>query len=286
MLRVLHEVVDARDAARDDDGAGLEVGLDELVRLAARDMIAVALEAERRAYIDAHAQLVDDAGRRLVVGNGYARPREVVTAAGAVEVVAPRVHDRRDWGALQLGAVAAVVSPHPKVTEVLPLLYLRGLSTNDFEPALEGFFGSDAGLSASTVQRLTEAWRVERERWAARSLAEVDYVYIWADGVHVNVRLPDGDGERDALCLLVIVGVRLDGTKELVAVVDGYRESTGSWADLLRDLRDRGMAAPALAVGDGALGLWAALRDTWPDTKAQRCWVHYADVRVMPTRAA
>ncbi len=162
----------------------------------------------------------------------------------------------------------------PKVTEVLPILYLRGLSTSDFAPALEGFFGTDAGLSASTVQRLTEAWRAEHARWSARSLADVDYVYMWADGVHVNVRLPDSEGQRDPLCLLVIVGVRLDGSKELVAVTDGYRESTDSWADVLRGLRDRGMAAPDLAVGDGVLGLWAALRDVWPTTRWQRCWVH------------
>ena len=154
------------------------------------------------------------------------------------------------------------------------MLYLRGLSTNDFAPALEGFFGSSAGLSPSTIQRLTEAWRAEHARWCRRDLSAVDYVYVWADGVYVNVRLPDTDGAADRLCLLVIVGVRPDGTKQLVAVTDGHREDTESWADLLRDLRDRGMTAPTVAVGDGALGFWAAIAQVFGATRAQRCWVH------------
>ncbi len=176
--------------------------------------------------------------------------------------------------------ISVILPPYmrrsPKVTEVLPILYLRGLSTGDFAPALEGFFGSDAGLSASTVQRLTEAWRAEHERWSARPLGEVDYVYVWADGVYTNVRLPDADGAQDRLCLLVIVGVRPDGSKELVAVVDGHREDTESWSDVLRDLRERGMRAPELAVGDGALGFWGALRQVFGATREQRCWVHKA----------
>jgi len=163
----------------------------------------------------------------------------------------------------------------PKVTEVLPLLYLRGLSTGDFAPALSEFFGSDAGLSASTIQRLTESWQAEHARWETRDLSEVDYVYWWVDGIWFNVRVPDSDGNKDRLCALVIIGVRPDGSKELVAVSDGYRESTESWADLLRGLRDRGLRAPTLAVGDGALGFWAALRDVFSDvTREQRCWVH------------
>ncbi len=157
---------------------------------------------------------------------------------------------------------------------MLPILYLRGLSTGDFAPALEGFFGSDAGLSASTVARLTETWRAEHDRWSRRDLSSMDYVYVWADGVYVNVRLPDADGAKDRLCLVVIVGVRPDGRKELVAVADGHREDTESWLDVLRDLRDRGMTAPQLAVGDGALGFWAAPRQVFPATRTQRCWVH------------
>ena len=152
---------------------------------------------------------------------------------------------------------------------MLPLLYLHGLSTGDFAPALGEFFGSSAGLSPSVITRLTTQWQGEHRAFAERDLTDRDYVYVWVDGVHFNVRL-----EQDRLCCLVIVGVRLDGSKELVALADGYRESTDSWGDLLRDLKRRGMRAPMIAVGDGALGFWAALRDTWPETREQRDWVH------------
>jgi putative transposase len=157
----------------------------------------------------------------------------------------------------------------PKVAEVLPLLYLHGLSTGDFVPALEQFFGSSAGLSAAAVGRLLAAWQADYQAFCQRDLADRDYVYVWADGVHFRVRL-----EQARLCCLVIVGVRADGTKELVAVADGERESTDSWSEVLRDLRRRGMRAPVVAVGDGALGLWAALRDVFPATRQQRDWVH------------
>jgi transposase-like protein len=158
----------------------------------------------------------------------------------------------------------------PKVAAVLPLLYLHGLSSQDFVPALTELLGSAAGLSASVITRLTSQWQAEREAFAQRDLAEVDYVYCWADGVHFNIRL----GEQGRLCCLVIVGVRADGRKELVAVADGTRESTDDWAELLRDLRRRGMGAPVVMVGDGALGLWRALREVFPVTREQRCWVH------------
>ena len=213
--------------------------------------------------------MVDTSGRRLVVGNGYARPREITTAAGRVEVKAPRVDHRRRDEQYTAAILPRYMRSSPKVTEVLPLLYLRGLSTGDFVPALSAFFGSDAGLSASTVRRLTAGWEAEHEHWQRRSLADVDYVYLWADGVHFNVRL-----QEDRLCCLVLVGVRPDGSKQLVAVQDGYREDTQSWLDLLRDLRERGMTAPDLAVGDGALGFWAALREVFPSTREQRCWIH------------
>jgi putative transposase len=254
--------------ARVDDNPST-IGLDELCRLAAQDMLKVALLAERRAYLDAHADQTDATGKRLVVANGYAKERQVMTGAGMVEVKAPRVDDRREGEHYRSAVLPAYMRKSPKVTEVLPLLYLRGLSTGDFAPALAEFFGSGAGLSASTVQRLTESWQAEHADWAARDLSGTDYVYWWADGVHFNVRL-----EEDRLCCLVIVGVRPDGTKELVALADGYRESSESWAGVLRSLRDRGLAAPVLAVGDGALGFWAALRDVFPTTKEQRCWVH------------
>jgi putative transposase len=264
MLKLVHDC-----STRAEEGPTTEVGLDELCRLAAQEMLKVALLAERRAYLDAHADQLDATGKHLVVGNGYARERQVTTGAGMIEVKAPRVDDRREGEHYRSAVLPAYMRKSPKVTEVLPVLYLRGLSTGDFAPALAEFFGSGAGLSASSVQRLTEAWQAEHQDWAGRDLSGLDYVYWWADGVHFNVRL-----EEDRLCCLVIVGVRPDGTKELVALADGYRESSESWAGVLRSLRDRGLAAPVLAVGDGALGFWAALRDVFPTTKEQRCWVH------------
>jgi putative transposase len=261
-----------------DPAAGeLRLDLDAIVREGARRMLAAALEAEVDSYLAAHAAERDERGRRLVVRNGHARERQVTTAAGAVTVRAPRVDDRRvDPATGERVRFGSVILPpwcrkSPKVTEVLPLLYLHGLSTGDFVPALEAFFGSAAGLSAAAVTRLTAAWQAEYETFCRRDLSEVDYVYVWADGVHFRVRL-----EQARLCCLVIVGVRADGTKELVAVADGERESTDSWAEVLRSLRRRGMRAPVLAVGDGALGLWAALRDVFPATRHQRDWVHKA----------
>jgi len=249
---------------------GAPPDLDELCRLAAQEMLAIALEAERRAYLEAHADLVDEGGHRLVVGNGFLPTRQVTTGAGAVEVKAPRVHDPRPEHRFSSGILPRYMRRSPKVTEVLPVLYLRGLSTGDFAPALEAFFGSDAGLSASTISRLTRAWQAEHARWTRRDLSEVDYVYWWVDGIWFNVRL-----EEDRLCALVIVGVRPDGRKELVALADGYRESTDSWAEVLRDLRDRGLRAPVLAVGDGALGFWNACREVFDgQVQEQRDWVH------------
>lgn len=249
--------------------------LDEICREGARTMLAAALEAEVDAYLTEVRGERDERGHRLVTRNGHARARQIHTVAGAVEIRAPRVDDRRidpDSGE-KAKFSSSIVPPwcrkSPKVTEVLPLMYLHGLSTGDFVAALEGFFGSAAGLSAPVITRLTKAWQEDHRRFMDRDLTEVDYVYIWVDGVHFNVRL-----EEDRLCCLVIVGVRLDGSKELVGLADGYRESKDSWSALLRDLRRRGMRAPVLAVGDGALGFWAALRDVFPETRTQRDWVH------------
>lgn len=263
MLKLVHD-----SAERADDNA-TTVDIDELCRLAAREMLAIALKAERQAYLDTHADLVDATGKRLVVGNGYAQERTVTTGAGQVPVRAPRVDDRREGERYRSAILPVYMRKSPKVTEVLPLLYLRGLSTGDFAPALSRFLGSEAGLSPSTISRLAESWQAEHEAWSGRDLTGIDYVYVWVDGIHFNVRL-----EEDRLCCLVIVGVRTDGSKELVALADGYRESKESWAGLLRSLRDRGLEAPVLAVGDGALGFWAALREVFPSTKEQRCWVH------------
>jgi len=270
MLKIVHDPdVEVPNA----DGLGVD--LDEVCRMAAQEMLAVTLLAERQAYLESHAEVVDASGRRMVVGNGYLPSREVTTGAGRVEVTAPRVHDPRPGHRFSSGILPRYMRRSPKVTEVLPVLYLRGLSTGDFAPALAGFFGSDAGLSPSTIQRLTQAWQTEHARWENRDLSETDYVYWWVDGIWFNVRLPDATGHQDRLCCLVIVGVRPDGTKELVALADGYRESTESWAEVLRDLKHRGLTAPVLAVGDGALGFWGALRDVFDDqVRSQRCWVH------------
>jgi len=255
-------------------GAEMRAALDEIVLEGARRMLAVALEAEVDAYVAAFVEHRDERGHRLVVRNGRAEARTITTAAGPIEVTAPRVNDRRvDDAGLRQRFRSSILVPwarkSPKVSEVLPLMYLHGMSSGDFAPALAEFFGSAAGLSASVITRLTTQWQAEHRAFAQRDLSERDYVYVWADGVHFNVRL---DEER--LCCLVIVGVRADGTKELVAIADGYRESTESWADVMRELKRRGMRAPVLAVGDGALGFWGALRDVFPETRAQRCWVH------------
>jgi putative transposase len=268
---MLSVVVDAQARAE------LATDLDELFREGARRMLAVALEGEVEAYIAAHAELVDEHGHRLVVRNGHAPARTLTTGVGQVEVVRPRVDDRRvDPATGARVQFHSMLLPRwcrrsPKVAEVLPLLYLHGLSSLDFVPALEHFLGAAAGLSASVITRLTTQWQAEQEAFLQRDLSERDYVYCWADGIHFNIRLEEG-----RLCCLVIVGVRADGTKELVAVADGTRESTDDWAELLRDCRRRGMRAPVVMVGDGALGLWRALREVFPATREQRCWVHKA----------
>ena len=253
----------------------LTLDLDEIARAGARRMLAEALEAEVQDYLQAARGQRDENGHALVVRNGHAREREVICGAGSLEVKAPRVNDKRvDENGNRQRFKSVILPPYmrrsPKVTEVLPLLYLHGLSSGDFVPALEEFFGTEAGLSAATITRLTEQWQIEHERFMNRDLSGRDYVYVWVDGIHTGVRL----GSEDRLCCLVVLGARLDGTKELVAIADGYRESTESWAELLRDLKKRGMRAPELAVGDGALGFWSAIRDVFPETRGQRDWVH------------
>lgn len=271
MLKVVHDA-GVSNADVPDGGSS---PLDEIVREGARRMLAAALQAEVAAYIEAHAGQVDEHGRRLVVRNGYHAEREVTTAAGAVPVRAPRVNDKRvDPVTGERGRFSSAILPawcrrSPQVAEVLPLLYLHGLSTGDFGPALEQFLGTGQGLSATTVNRLTSQWQDEATAFGARSLADTDYVYVWVDGIHLKVRLA-----QDKICLLVMIGVRADGRKELIALADGFRESTESWAELLRDCKRRGMRAPVLAIGDGALGFWAAVRDVFPETAEQRCWWH------------
>jgi len=270
MLTVVHDA----ESSNEDAGAGRSL-LDEIVRDGARQMLAAALQAEVAAYVDQFVDQVDENGHRLVVRNGHHNVREVLTGAGAIEVKAPRVNDKRvdpETGERQRFSskiLPAWARKSPQMAEVLPLLYLHGLSSSDFGPALEQFLGSGAGLSAPAITRLTAQWQDEAAAFGRRDLSGTDYVYLWVDGIHLKVRL-----EQDKLCLLVMLGVRADGRKELVALTDGYRESADSWADLLRDCRRRGMRAPVLAVGDGALGFWKAVREVFPDTREQRCWFH------------
>ncbi|MFD4943089.1 IS256 family transposase [Streptomyces sp. NPDC058409] len=249
--------------------------MDGIVREGARRMLAAALEAEVNQYI---AELVgerDEAGRRLVVRNGHHRERTVTTAAGPIAVKAPRVNDKRVDGETgeRKRFSSKILAPwcrkSPKISEVLPLLYLHGLSSGDFVPAMEQFLGSAAGLSPATVTRLTKQWSDDHAAFQDRDLSGSDYVYVWADGVHPKVRL----GQARS-CVLVLMGVRTDGSKELIALAEGLRESTESWADLLRDCRQRGMRDPELVVGDGAMGLWRALAEVFPQARHQRCWVH------------
>jgi putative transposase len=251
------------------------LSLDELCRLGAQRMLTAALEAEVADYVRRHDGERDEGGRALVVRNGRARERQVVCGSGKLSIRAPRAHDgRRDGDGNRCRFTSKILPPYmrrtPKVAEVLPVLYLRGLSTGDFQEALPVLLGPDAaGLSPTTITRLTETWTEEYLAFGKRDLSDRDYVYVWADGVHFNIRLED-----ERLCTLVLIGARPDGTKEVIAVEDGFRESTESWSSLLRGLKRRGMRAPVVAVGDGALGFWAAVRDVWPETREQRCWVH------------
>jgi transposase-like protein len=245
--------------------------LDELAREGARRMIAAALELEVEQYIGRLRHLRDDNGHALVVRNGKAKPRTVSLGAGPVELQAPRINDRRSDHRFTSKILPPYMRRSPRLNDALPLLYLRGLSTGDFEEAIPALLGAEAaGFSASTITRLLRVWQQEYEGWRKRPLTGKEYVYVWADGVYFGVRL----GEDKQLACLVLVGVLPDGTKEVIALEDGYRESIDSWLSLLRDLKRRGMSAPRLAIGDGALGFWAALRQVYSETKEQRCWVH------------
>jgi transposase-like protein len=250
--------------------------LAEVLRTGAQQMLATAIEAEVATYIDEHKHEVDDDGRRVVVRNGHHRPREIHTGVGTVEVKQPRVNDKRvDSDGTRFKFTSKILPPYLRRTknleEFIPWLYLKGISTNDFSECLQHLTGnSSASLSPTTVVRLKEAWTKECQEWSRRSLANKHFVYLWVDGVHFNVRLED-----DRQCILVVMGATKDGKKELVAIADGYRESAQSWKEILVDLRSRGLErAPTLAIGDGALGFWKALREVFPTTRQQRCWVH------------
>ena len=245
--------------------------LDELVQRGARRMLEAALAAEVEAYIQQHQGERDEAGLAQVVRNGNSRERTIRTGAGVLKIAAPRVNDKREGQKFTSAILPPYMRRTPRLEEAIPVLYLRGLSTGDFKEALATLLGEEVvtGFSPTTITRLLSVWQEEQQSWQKRSLAHKQYVYIWADGVHFNVRLED-----DRLACLVIIGVRPDGVKEVIAIDDGYRESTESWLTLLRDLKARGMNAPKLAMADGALGFWAALRQVFPEAEGQRCWVH------------
>jgi len=247
--------------------------LTEVLRNGAAKLLADAVEAEVAAWIGERSHLIDETGRRQVVRNGFMPEREIVTGIGPVKVRQPRAHDRRDEGRETF--TSEILPPYLRKTrsveELIPWLYLKGVSTGDFSEALAALVGADtSGFSASTITRLTESWQAEHKDWATRDLSGKEYVYVWADGVHFNIRL-----EEDRQCILVLMGATADGTKELIAIADGYRESELSWKELLLDAKRRGMKmSPKLAIGDGALGFWKALAQVFPQTRTQRCWVH------------
>ncbi len=249
----------------------IHLSLDELAQQGAQRMLALALQAEVDEYIHRHEGERDENNCALVVRNGRSRERTIQCGAGELKIQASRVYDKRPGHKFTSSILPPYMRKSPRLEEAVPILYLRGLSTGDFGPALSALLGEEAlnGFSATTVTRLLTIWQDEYKAWRKRPLVGKNYVYLWADGVHFNIRLED-----DRLACLTLIGVLPDGTKEVVALEDGYRESTESWKTLLRDLKRRGMPEPKLAIADGALGFWAALRDVYPKVEEQRCWVH------------
>ncbi len=253
--------------------------LTEILRRGAQQMLAAAIENEVAEYIDAHALERDAAGHRQVVRNGHMASRSIQTPVGPVEVARPRVNDRRvDDHGHRLRFTSKILPPYLRRTkaidELVPWLYLKGVSTGDFPEALQALLGPNVdGLSATNICRLKRVWEDEWKDWSRRDLSDKHYVYVWADGIYFNVRLED-EGNKSQ-CILVLTGATADGTKELIGIEEGYRESEQSWMELLRNVKSRGLnIEPKLAVADGALGFWAACRKVWPTTREQRCWVH------------
>ena len=249
----------------------VDVSLEALLRAGARKMLQAALEIEVETYIDSLKEDKDDQGHRQVVRNGSHKPRELITGVGPIPIRQPRVHDRREGQHFTSAILPTYMRRAPSIDALIPALYLKGVSTSSFPEALSAILGEQApGLSPANIVRLKQIWEAEYEGWKQRDLSGKHYVYIWADGIYFNVRL-----EPDRPCVLVIIGATADGRKELLAIEDGHRESKLSWQGVLKDLKRRGLAQiPALAIGDGNLGLWAALEEEFPTTKHQRCWVH------------
>ncbi len=251
-----------------------ELSLDEILREGARKLLQTAVEAEIETHLEKYRHLKDANGRQIVTRNGFMPEREIQTGVGHVKIRRPRVDDRSLPSEDRFSSIILplYIRRAPSIEALIPLLYLKGISTNDFPEALSSILGSDAkGLSSSTVVRLKGIWEDDYRKWSNRSLGNKQYVYFWVDGIHFNIRLDD---ERS--CILVIIGADSDGNKELIAVSDGYRESKIAWKELLLDLRRRGLSIdPKLVIGDGALGFWAAYREVYGEkTREQRCWVH------------
>jgi transposase-like protein len=252
--------------------------LDELVRQGAQQMLQAAIEAEVSDFMLSHSDRVDDQGRRQVVRNGYLPSREIQTGAGPVDIAQPRVRDNSPDKANRVRFSSSILPRYLRrsksIEELLPWLYLKGISTGDFNEALQSLLGENASnLSPNTIVRLKDKWATEYDDFSRRDLTDKEYVYIWADGIHVNVRLESAGNQRQ--CMLVLIGATREGKKEFIAITDGYRESEQSWYELLVDLKNRGLImAPKLAIGDGALGFWAAIRKVYGETREQRCWVH------------
>ncbi len=245
--------------------------LEEIIRHGARKMLQAAIESEVSEYVESHIEKTDEDDRRLVVRNGSMPGREIITGVGKLGIRQPRINDRRAGKKYTSKILPPYMRRVPSIDALIPALYLKGISTGDMSEALESILGKNAaGLSATNIVRLKSGWKKEYEEWNARDLSKKRYVYLWADGIHFNVRLED-----DRTCILVLMGTLEDGTKELIAVHAGYRESKLSWQELIQGLKRRGLAhAPKLAVGDGALGFWAAIIEEFPETRCQRCWVH------------
>lgn len=249
--------------------------LDEIVRQGAQEMLEKALEIEVDLFLERYQYILDDDGNRKIVRNGRHRARKVITGAGAIEVRQPRVDDRalipQNEPRFSSGIIPPYLRRTKNIDELLPVLYLKGISTGDFSEALESILGRHVtGLSAQTIVRLKTVWEKEYTEWNSRDLTGAEYVYWWVDGIYFNVRLDD---ERQ--CILVIIGARPDGSKEIVAVIDGFRESKENWQFALREAKRRGLrCGPKLAIGDGALGFWAAIEEEFPETEHQLCWVH------------
>jgi putative transposase len=248
--------------------------LDNIIREGAQKVLQAAIEHEVSVYIDLFKNVTDEKGRRMVVRHGSLSERSLLTGAGPLRVKQPRVRDKREDQFFTSAILPRYLRRAPSLNNLIPTLYLKGISTGDFTEALSAILGENVqGLSANTIVRLKRQWEGEYKEWARRDLSDKHYVYIWADGIYFNVRLEDTENKRQ--CFLILIGACEDGTKELIAVLDGYRESKLSWMELLSSLKERGLTeGPRLAIGDGGLGFWAALREIYPDTKEQRCWVH------------